>query len=56
MLAELDHVLTQTYFSEATVTEFLSDLVVNEKLTSGQPAEFWSNAGVLNIQHGSSQF
>jgi hypothetical protein len=53
-LAELDHVLKKTYFSEARVTKFLSNLVKNQKLTGGDPAKFWKSTGVLDIQQGGS--
>ena len=53
-LAELEHVLKKTYFSEAGVTKFLSSLVKNPKLTGGNPAKFWKSAGVLDIQQGGS--
>jgi hypothetical protein len=54
MLAELDHVLKKTYFSEARVTKFLSRLVKNPKLTGDDPVKFWKSAGVLDIQQGGS--
>lgn len=53
-LAELDHVLKRTYFSETRVANFLSNLVKNQKLTGGDPAKFWKSAGVLDIQRGGS--
>jgi hypothetical protein len=53
-LAELSHVLRQTYFPEARVTKFLSGLVKNAKLTGEDPAKFWKSAGVLDVQRGGS--
>jgi hypothetical protein len=53
-LAELDHVLQKTYFSEARVTKFLRGLVKTTKLTGEEPAKFWKSAGVLDIQQGGS--
>lgn len=52
VLAELDHVLKKTYFSEAAVTEFLEQLAKEPKLVGGNPAAFWKSAGVLDIQQG----
>lgn len=55
-LAELDHVLKSTYFSAQRVKEFLQELASNDKCTGGDPAAFWSNARLLDIQlRGSSQ-
>jgi hypothetical protein len=52
VLAELDHVLKRTYFSEKAVTNFLERLTKNAKLVGGDPAKFWQGAGVLDIQQG----
>ena len=52
VLAELDHVLQKTYFSEAAVTDFLESLAKEPKLVGGDPAQFWKSAGILNIQQG----
>lgn len=55
-LAELDHVLKSTYFSAQRIKEFLQDLASHDKFTGGDPAAFWSNARLLDIQlRGSSQ-
>ncbi len=37
-LAELDHVLKKTYFSESAVTDFLQSLAKESKLVGGDPA------------------
>lgn len=52
MLAELDHVLKKTYFSEPGVTEFLEHLAKEPKLVGNDPAAFWKSAGILDIQQG----
>jgi hypothetical protein len=56
ILREVDHVLKQTYIPRATVKRFFSSLILNEKLTGGNPAAFWSQAYILDIQqNGQSQ-
>jgi hypothetical protein len=56
MLAELDHVLKQTYFSKAAVVEFLEGLIPSDKIAGADPEAFWRGATVLNIQqNGQSQ-
>ena len=52
VLAELDHVLKKTYFSEAGVTEFLESLAKEPQLVGNDPAAFWRTAGILAIQQG----
>jgi len=52
LLAEMDHVLKKTYFSEAAVTDFLLSLAKEPKLAGNTPAAFWKGAGVLDIQLG----
>lgn len=52
LLAELDHVLKKTYFSEAAVTDFLESLAKEPKLVGSDPATFWRTAGILAIQQG----
>jgi hypothetical protein len=54
VLAELDHVLRKTYFSEAAVTDFLESLAKEPKLVGDDPAKFWKRAGILDIQQGGS--
>ncbi|SFA95124.1 hypothetical protein SAMN03159496_01129 [Rhizobium sp. NFR07] len=56
LLAELAHVFSKTYFTRKNVKQFLNAIVAHEKLTDGDPAAFWKNAGILNIQTaGNSQ-
>jgi hypothetical protein len=52
VLAELDHVLKKTYFSESAVTEFLEQLAKEPKIVGPDPASFWRGAGVLDVQQG----
>ena len=56
ILREMDHVLKQTYISRETVKSFFSSLITHEKITGGNPAAFWSQAHILDIQkNGQSQ-
>ena len=56
MLAELDHVLKNTYVTRAKVTEFLRSVVSSTKLTGNDPRAFWRKANILDIQNaGNSQ-
>ena len=52
ILKEIDHVLKQTYISKTTVEQFLSGLVVNNKITGGDPCPYWSSVKFLDIQKG----
>jgi len=51
-LAELLHVLKQTYFSKEKAMNFLGGLVINTDFTGADPKTFWENAAVLDIQRG----
>ncbi|MGX4768765.1 phosphoribosyltransferase-like protein [Bradyrhizobium guangdongense] len=56
LITELNGVLTKTYISRSTVNTFLENLVVNAKLTNGDPKQFWQATKFLDIQsRGSSQ-
>jgi hypothetical protein len=56
LLSEVNHVLGHTYLSKQKFESFLSNLIANEKLTSGDPKKFWSGVKFLDIQsHGRSQ-
>ena len=56
ILRELDHVLKGTYLSKSKVEVFLSSLVVNEKITGGDPSSYWRSVHLLDIQtDGNSQ-
>jgi hypothetical protein len=56
MLAELHHVFDKTYFSRKNFDSFLRSLAKNKKFTGDDPASFWSDAHLLDIQQdGSSQ-
>ena len=52
VLAELDHILKKTYFSETSVDSFLEGLAKEPKLVGGDPSRFWKAAGILDIQQG----
>jgi hypothetical protein len=56
LITELNHVLRQTYIPKMKVEQFLAALVKNEKLTGGQPKDFWKGAKFLDLQQrGGSQ-
>jgi len=56
VLKEMDHVLKKTYLPKSYVENFLSELVVNEKLTGGDHCSYWKSVKLLNIQErGNSQ-
>lgn len=56
LLGEIAHVFSKTYFTRKNVKQFLSAIAVNASLTEGDPATFWKNVGILNIQTaGNSQ-
>lgn len=52
ILAEVDHVLTQTYISRDAMTSFLRGLVTHSKFCDGDPKVFWKSANLLDIQQG----
>jgi len=54
MLAELHHVLSKTYFSRKAFDSFLRSLARNREFTGCEPADFWRNAHLLEIQQGGS--
>lgn len=55
-LREFDHVMKQTFITQATVSNFLSNLVTNPKLAGANPAAYWSTVNFLTIQRaGQSQ-
>ncbi len=49
-LREFDHVIKQTFLTEATISSFIDLLATNPALTGNNPADYWSKANVLNIQ------
>jgi len=56
ILRETLHVLKQTYISRETVKSFFGGYVSHDKLTGGNPKDFWSKAHILDIQqNGQSQ-
>jgi len=55
-IAELHHVLNNTYLSRATFDGFYKNQIEHDKLTGGDHATFWRGANFLRIQsHGNSQ-
>ena len=52
MLVELDHVLGNTYFPKAKVTNFLTRLSTNAGLAGPSPCAFWKSVNFLDIQRG----
>ena len=54
MLAELHHVFNKTYFSRKNFDSFLRSLAKNKKFAGDDPASFWSNAHLLDVQQGGS--
>lgn len=52
MLAELDHVLSNTYVPKATVTNFLTQLSTNARIAGTDPSAFWKSVNFLDIQGG----
>ena len=56
MLSELAHVFGKTYFSRQRCNQFLHGIVRNDRLTGGDPQQFWRRTALLNIQtRGRSQ-
>jgi hypothetical protein len=56
ILAELEHVLRQTYFTRQYVTRFFSALLTYDRLVGTDPGGFWSSTNFLNLQTaGNSQ-
>jgi len=54
ILREMQHVFSQSYFTKASVANFIQNLIANPKLVIGQPTIFWQNINFLNIQLGGS--
>jgi hypothetical protein len=56
MLEELDHILKQTYFSQARVVQWLGMLARAPNFVGTVPQSFWAGVNVLRLQtRGSSQ-
>ena len=56
LLDELAHVFSRIYITRKKMEDFLSRIAVNKKLAGEDPAVFWRNTGILNIQTaGNSQ-
>jgi len=52
ILAELNHVLGQTYMPKRKVEKFLSNLVKSKKVAGDDPCAFWKDSKFLDIQQG----
>ena len=56
VLNETAHILGKTYISKQRMADFLAAIARNEKLTKGNPKEFWAATELLQIQQrGASQ-
>lgn len=51
---EMDHLLSQTYFSREAVKAFLESLVDCDGLVDGTPAKFWKRVNFLRLQSKST--
>lgn len=56
-LREFNHVIKETFITEAHIRDFLTGIIKNKNITNGlQPSQFWKTANILNIQkNGFSQ-
>lgn len=55
-LREFNHVIHETFITEAGLKAWIENLVTNEKVTGGNPSSYWRNANFLKIQqNGQSQ-
>ncbi|MDX5407891.1 MAG: hypothetical protein LPK11_12760 [Chromatiaceae bacterium] len=55
-LREFNHVIKETFITEAGLKAWIENLVTNAKVTGGTPASYWRNANFLKIQkNGQSQ-
>lgn len=55
-LREFNHVMKQTFITEAHVIGYLSSLAQNQNLAGNNPSDFWSTVNFLQIQQaGQSQ-
>ena len=52
ILAEMDHLLTETYISHDDMISFLRGLATHNKFCNGDPKTFWKRANLLDIQQG----
>lgn len=55
-LREFDHVMKETFITEATVQAYLTNLAKNNDLAGSDPSSYWASANFLQIQKaGQSQ-
>jgi len=52
ILAEVNHLLSNTYISRDKMTSFLRGLVMHTKFCDSDPKAFWGRANLLDIQQG----
>lgn len=52
ILAELAHVLSETYINKAAVEVFLQAVIKSDSLAGADPRSFWATVCFLNIQGG----
>ncbi|HEV7660944.1 MAG TPA: hypothetical protein VGO55_13980 [Allosphingosinicella sp.] len=56
ILAEMEHILSRSYFSKEFVRQFLANLVINKDLVGDDPRTFWQGVSFLRLQTvGNSQ-
>jgi hypothetical protein len=56
ILAEMEHVLSRTYFTKANIKGFLTSLVLDKDLVGDDPRGFWQGVSFLRLQSdGNSQ-
>ncbi|MDN7805145.1 phosphoribosyltransferase-like protein [Burkholderia gladioli] len=52
VLSELAHVLSQTYIKKATIENWIAGFIKSKKIVGENPAAFWRDAVLLDIQGG----
>jgi len=49
-LKEVEHVLTERFFTKENIEQFLDELVINEALAGKDPDSYWKTVNFLDIQ------
>ncbi len=52
LLRETNHILAKSYYSKARMQSYVTGLAQSAKLAGANPAAFWANAKLLDIQGG----